>query len=199
MLCLTLGCHYVNSGRSISVVKAYVTIIQQCAHVLSSYASCAFAQVEVVINSYICDIILAVWKAINCQAVEVIILLQKIEIQNTSVFAQSAVAVEYSQHLCCGVRLPQRVSWYDTKQSDGEAQVMLDHWGMRSTPSLSSLPGPLWPRVVAPDRFLSRGQIELNCVLMPNWIVWNRTVFDIETAYLCSTELFEIKLFLDRN
>ena len=37
------------------------------------------------------------------------------------------------------------------------------------------LPGPLWPGVVAPDRVLSMGQIELNCML--NWIVWNRTVF----------------------
>ena len=31
---------------------------------------------------------------------------------------------------------------------------------------------------------LSMGQIELNCVLMLNWIVWNRTVFDIEPVYL---------------
>ena len=30
---------------------------------------------------------------------------------------------------------------------------------------------------------------------MINWIVWNRTVFDIETANLCSTELFEMELF----
>ena len=47
---------------------------------------------------------------------------------------------------------------------------------MRSTPSLPSLQGPLCPRVVAPDRALFIGQIELNCVLMLNWIVWNRTV-----------------------
>ena len=39
---------------------------------------------------------------------------------------------------------------------------MLELWGMQSTPSLPSLPGPLWPRVVAPDRALSMGQIELN-------------------------------------
>ena len=37
---------------------------------------------------------------------------------------------------------------------------------MQSTPSLPSLPGPLWPGVVAPDRVLSMGQIELNCVLI---------------------------------
>ena len=56
---------------------------------------------------------------------------------------------------------------------------MLDLWGMRSNLSLPSLPGPLCLRVVAPDRVLSMSQIELNCVIMLNWIVWNRTVFDI--------------------
>ena len=48
---------------------------------------------------------------------------------------------------------------YDTKQSDGEAS------GMQSTHSLPSLPGSLWIRVVAPNRVLFMGQIELNCVL----------------------------------
>ena len=48
---------------------------------------------------------------------------------------------------------------------------MLGHWGTWSTPSLLSLPGPLWPEVVAPDRVLSIGQIELNFVLMQNGIV----------------------------
>ena len=65
---------------------------------------------------------------------------------------------------------------YDTKQSDAEIPVMLELWGMQSTPSLLSLPGSLWPGVVALDRVLSMGQIELNCVLMLNWITWNRTV-----------------------
>ena len=66
--------------------------------------------------------------------------------------------------------------WYDTKQPDGEIPVMLELWGMWSTPSLPSLPGQLWPVVVAPDRVLSMGQIKLNCILMLKWIVWNRTV-----------------------
>ena len=44
-------------------------------------------------------------------------------------------------------------------------------------PFTTSLPGPHWPGVVAPDRVLSVGQIELKCVLMLNWIVWNRTVY----------------------
>ena len=71
---------------------------------------------------------------------------------------------------------------------------MLELWGMQSTFSLPSLPGPHWPE--APDRVLCMDQIELNCVLMLNWIVWNRTVFDIETVYICKTELSEIELFI---
>ena len=46
---------------------------------------------------------------------------------------------------------------YDTKQSDDEASVMLELWGMQSITSLPSLPGPLWLRVVAPDRVLPMG------------------------------------------
>ena len=54
---------------------------------------------------------------------------------------------------------------------------------MQSTPSLPSLPGPLWLGVVASDWVLSIGQIELksdfksllflhlNCVFMLNGIV----------------------------
>ena len=64
-----------------------------------------------------------------------------------------------------GVRLPQWVSRYDVKQSDGEFRVM------RRTTSLSSLP------VAAPDTVLSMGQVKLNRVLSLNWIAWNRAVF----------------------
>ena len=46
-------------------------------------------------------------------------------------------------------------------------------------PTLPSLPGLIWPRVVAPDRVLSIRQIELNCELVPLWIAWNRTVLTI--------------------
>ena len=77
-------------------------------------------------------------------------------------------------HLCRGVRLPNECSGYDTKQSDGEASVMLELWGMQSTPSLPSLPGSFWLGVVALDRVLSMSWIELCTIL--NWIVWNRTV-----------------------
>ena len=38
---------------------------------------------------------------------------------------------------------------------------MLVLWGMWDTPLLPLLPGPLWPRMLAPDRVLSMGQIEL--------------------------------------
>ena len=48
---------------------------------------------------------------------------------------------------------------------------------MQSTPLLPSLPGSLWPGVVAPARVQSMGRLELNCVLMLNLIVRNRTVF----------------------
>ena len=56
--------------------------------------------------------------------------------------------------LCRGVRPPSRNECpaYDTKQSDGEVLVMLELWGMWSTPSLPPLPGPPWPGVVAPDK-----------------------------------------------
>ena len=53
---------------------------------------------------------------------------------------------------------------------------------MQSTSSLLSLRGSLWPGVVALDRALSMGRIELNCVLILNSIAWNRTVSDIETV-----------------
>ena len=62
-------------------------------------------------------------------------------------------------NLCRGVRLPQRYPEYDTKQSDGEVSVTLELWGIRSTSSLPSLPGPLWLGVVAPDRVLYIAQM----------------------------------------
>ena len=49
-------------------------------------------------------------------------------------------------------------------------------WPSEADFLLPSLPGPLCHGVVAPDRVLSMGRTELNCVLMLNWIAWNRTV-----------------------
>ena len=51
---------------------------------------------------------------------------------------------------------------------DGEVPVMLEIWGIQSTPSLPLLPGPLWPGILAPETVLSMGQIELNCVIRLN-------------------------------
>ena len=86
-------------------------------------------------------------------------------------FAQSAGAVEYTNYFSAERYLPNECPGYDTKQSDGEVPVMLELWEMWSTPSLPSLPGPLRTRVIAPDKVLFMAQIELNCVLMLNWIV----------------------------
>ena len=83
------------------------------------------------------------------------------------------------------VRQPtQWVSWYDTKQSDDKVPLLLEIFWMQSTPSLQSLPGPLWPEMVVSDRVLSMCQTELNCVLRLNWITWNKTVFEIETVII---------------
>ena len=48
--------------------------------------------------------------------------------------------------------IPNECPGKDTKQSDGEAPLMLEFWEMWNTPSLPSLPGPLRPGVVAPDK-----------------------------------------------
>ena len=95
------------------------------------------------------------------------------------IIAQLAGAVEYTDWTSAG-------SWYDTKQSDGEVPVILEHWGMKFTPSL--LPDSLWSGVEAPERVQSMGLIEsnpgfksllflqLNCLLMLNGIVRLRIV-----------------------
>ena len=72
---------------------------------------------------------------------------------------------------------------YDTKPSDGEAPVILELWKMKSTLLLPSLPGPFWPGEVALDRALSMGQIEINCAVMLNWIVWNKTVYMYKNGF----------------
>ena len=78
--------------------------------------------------------------------------------------AQWLGAVEYTDCISeRGKTLPNECPRYDTKQSDAEAPVMQEPAGVRSTPSLPFLLGPLWPGVVAPDTALSMGQIELNC------------------------------------
>ena len=44
-----------------------------------------------------------------------------------------------------------------TLNTDGKVPVMLELWGMRSTPSLPLLPDPVRPGVVAPDKGLIYG------------------------------------------
>ena len=86
--------------------------------------------------------------------------------------AELVGAVEYTD--CTSVEgqdFPNEGPGYETKQSDGEDPVIPELWGMQSSPSLPSLLGPLLPGVVAHDRVLSMGQIELNDVLMLNWVV----------------------------
>ena len=77
--------------------------------------------------------------------------------------AQSAGVVKYTD--CFSAEgldpsLHNEYPRYDTKQSDGEVPVILELLGIRSTPSLLSLPGPLWSGVVAPESVPSMGQIE---------------------------------------
>ena len=50
---------------------------------------------------------------------------------------------------------------YDTEQSYGLASVMLGLCGMQRTLSLPSLPAPIWPGMVEPDRIQSMGSIEV--------------------------------------
>ena len=52
---------------------------------------------------------------------------------------------------------------------------MLELREMRSIPSLPSF--PLWLGVETPNKVLSMGQIELNCVFTLNWIALNRNIY----------------------
>ena len=99
--------------------------------------------------------------------------------------AQSDGAVENPDLLSARVRPPppQWLSWFDNKQFNGEVPVMLELRGMRITPSLISLPGPLWPGVVAPNWVQNEGLVELNYILMLNWIVWDWTVMTFKLRH----------------
>ena len=81
----------------------------------------------------------------------------------------------YQLLLCRVVKKSNKCLGHDTKQSDSEFPG-----GMWSSFSLPLLPGSFGTRVVAPDRVLSMGQIERNCVLVLNWIAWNRIVLTFE-------------------
>ena len=64
---------------------------------------------------------------------------------------------------------------------------------MRSTPLLPSLPGPLWPGVIAPDKRPIYGLNRTKACF------FHYTDFCIYTAYLCGTEVFKIELSWHRN
>ena len=67
-----------------------------------------------------------------------------------------------SWHLCRGIiSPPNECPGYDTKKSDCKATVMLELWGIWITFLLPSLLGLLWPEVVAPDRVIAMGLMEL--------------------------------------
>ena len=56
-------------------------------------------------------------------------------------WAQLDGAAEYTNCISAqGCNSSNECSLYDTKKSDGEASVMLELWGMQSTPLLPSLP-----------------------------------------------------------
>ena len=80
---------------------------------------------------------------------------------------QSAGALDYTDCFSAGVLAPptNKYPGYDTKQFNNDFPVKLELWRIQSTPSLISLPGPLWPGVVKPERVLSLSQIELICLL----------------------------------
>ena len=61
-----------------------------------------------------------------------------------SYMVQLVGAVEYTDCISAeGYNSFNKCPGYDTKQSDGQASVNLELWGMLGTPSLPSHPGPL--------------------------------------------------------
>ena len=78
----------------------------------------------------------------------------KLAVRINKILAQLTRAVEYTDCIfAVGYEplLPNEHPVYDTKQSDDKVPVILELWGMWSTSSLPSLPGPLWSGMVAPD------------------------------------------------
>ena len=76
---------------------------------------------------------------------------------------------------------------------------MLELRGMRCTPSLPSLPGLLCSGEEAPDRVLSMSRIKLNCVLMINWIDWNRTALTLKLRIYAKPNCFKDNCFWHWN
>ena len=89
----------------------------------------------------------------------------------------------YQLHLCRGVRFPQRVSWiwHYTIWWSGSSNVVA--LGNAEYLIISMAPSQLLPGVLAGNWVPSKGQIELNCVLIQNWITWNRTVLTFKCVW----------------
>ena len=127
------------------------------------------------------------------------------ELARTIVYHSSSCPICWScrihrLHPWWGVRTPpNKCPGYGTKLSEGEVPVMLELWGMQNTSSMLSLSGPLRPGVVAPDRILSIGQIELKCVLMVNWITWNKTVLIFKQSTYAKLNCLKWNYFCMRN
>ena len=81
---------------------------------------------------------------------------------STNSITQSAGAAEYTDCIFEDEwNYPNECLWYDSIQSDGDVSVMLELWETQSIPSLQLILRPLCPRVLAPNRVLFMGQIEL--------------------------------------
>ena len=69
--------------------------------------------------------------------------------------AQSTKTVDWTDCISAECKMPTNdCPWFEIRQSDGEAPVVLEFWGMGITPSLPFYPGPFWTEVVAPDSVL---------------------------------------------
>ena len=87
------------------------------------------------------------------------------------------------KYICTSIHVyiyiyPKECPGYVTKQSDDEVLAKLELWGKWSIPSLSSLPGPLWPGVVTTDKGPIYALKELNS----GWSVMG-FFFGISVAY----------------
>ena len=75
--------------------------------------------------------------------------------------AQAARAAEYTESISAERQdSANKDPVSDAKQSDGEASVILELWGMQSTPSLPWFPGSFSLGVIISEKVLSIGKIE---------------------------------------
>ena len=116
-----------------------------------------------------------------------------------SIWPIGSGCIIHQLHLSREATPPIECPVYDSKLSHGAVPVMMEFWGMWGTISLSSLPGPLCPGVVTPDRVLSMGQIELNSTLMLNWFSWKRTVLIFKLRTYAKLNCLKLNCFWHWN